>query len=147
MALLRDHLAPQLIGTIRHLSKSIWRDLLFRHATSVASSPALALARSTRPLWDWRCRRDNQPLWLAAGGAERACRSTRRKAAGCICRSGRWWNGRWPRAKPDFWARRSRLASGNWPTTSSGSTRCARRPVRISLMIDANQCFTARPKR
>lgn len=71
MALLRDHLAPQLIGRDPAPIESIWRDLLFStHATSVGVITSLALAAIDTALWDWRCRRDNQPLWLAAGGAQ-----------------------------------------------------------------------------
>ncbi len=69
-ALLRDHLAPRLIGRDPALIESIWRDLMFAtHATTVGAVTSLALAAIDTALWDWRCRRDGQPLWLAAGGA------------------------------------------------------------------------------
>ncbi len=71
VALLRDHLAPQLIGRDPALIEKIWRDLLFStHATSVGAVTSLALAAIDTALWDWRCRRDGQPLWRAAGGAQ-----------------------------------------------------------------------------
>ncbi|MGL6109001.1 MAG: mandelate racemase/muconate lactonizing enzyme family protein, partial [Rubrivivax sp.] len=71
MALLHDHLAPQLIGRDPALIESIWRELMFStHATSVGAITSLALAAIDTALWDWRCRRDGQPLWLAAGGAK-----------------------------------------------------------------------------
>jgi L-alanine-DL-glutamate epimerase-like enolase superfamily enzyme len=70
IALLRDHLAPRLIGRDPAEIESIWRDLLFAtHATSVGAITSLALAAVDTALWDWRCRRDGQPLWKAAGGA------------------------------------------------------------------------------
>ncbi len=71
MALLRDHLAPRLIGRDPAQIEAIWRDLLFAtHATTVGAITSLALAAIDTALWDWRCRRDGQPLWLAAGGAK-----------------------------------------------------------------------------
>ncbi len=70
-ALLRDHLAPRLIGRDPARIESIWRDLMFAtHATTVGAITSLALAAIDTALWDWRCRRDGQPLWLAAGGAK-----------------------------------------------------------------------------
>jgi L-alanine-DL-glutamate epimerase-like enolase superfamily enzyme len=71
LALLREHLAPRLIGRDAGCIESIWRDLLFAtHATSVGAVTSLALAAVDTALWDWRCRRDGQPLWKAAGGAK-----------------------------------------------------------------------------
>jgi L-alanine-DL-glutamate epimerase-like enolase superfamily enzyme len=71
VALLRDHLAPRLIGRDPACIEAIWRDLLFAtHATSVGAITSLALAAIDTALWDWRCRRDGQPLWKAAGGAK-----------------------------------------------------------------------------
>ena len=70
-ALLRDHLAPRLIGQDPSRIESIWRELLYAtHATSVGAITSLALAAVDTALWDWRCRRDDQPLWRAAGGAQ-----------------------------------------------------------------------------
>jgi L-alanine-DL-glutamate epimerase-like enolase superfamily enzyme len=70
-ALLQDHLAPRLVGRDPACIESIWRDLLFAtHATSVGAITSLALAAIDTALWDWRCKRDEQPLWKAAGGAK-----------------------------------------------------------------------------
>ncbi|MBK6853344.1 MAG: mandelate racemase/muconate lactonizing enzyme family protein [Burkholderiales bacterium] len=70
LALLRDHLAPRLLGRDPAHIEAIWHDLLFAtHATSVGAVTSLALAAVDTALWDWRCRRDGQPLWVAAGGA------------------------------------------------------------------------------
>ena len=72
MALLRDHLAPRLLGRDPATIESIWRDLMFAtHATTVGAITSLALAAIDTALWDWRCRRDGQPLWLAAGGSRK----------------------------------------------------------------------------
>jgi L-alanine-DL-glutamate epimerase-like enolase superfamily enzyme len=71
IALLRDHLAPRLIGRDPALIEAIWHDLMFAtHATTVGAITSLALAAIDTALWDWRCRRDGQPLWVAAGGAK-----------------------------------------------------------------------------
>ncbi len=71
VALIADHLAPRLIGRDPACIESIWRDLLFAtHATSVGAITSLALAAIDTALWDWRGRRDGQPLWKAAGGAK-----------------------------------------------------------------------------
>ena len=71
VALLRDHLAPRLLGRDPAEVESIWRDGMFAtHATTVGAITSLALATIDTALWDWRCRRDGQPLWKAAGGAK-----------------------------------------------------------------------------
>src|SRR6266568_8284731 len=71
MALLADHLAPQLIGRDADRVESIWRDLLFHtHATSVGAITSLSLAALDTALWDLRCRRANLPLSVLAGGAK-----------------------------------------------------------------------------
>jgi L-alanine-DL-glutamate epimerase-like enolase superfamily enzyme len=72
VALLRDHLAPKLIGRDPAEIEAIWRDSMFStHATTVGAITSLALAAIDTALWDWRCRRDGQPLWKAAGGAKK----------------------------------------------------------------------------
>ena len=72
VALLRDHLAKRLIGRDPAEIEATWRDLLFAtHATTVGAITSLALAAVDTALWDWRCRRDGQPLWKAAGGARK----------------------------------------------------------------------------
>ena len=71
LALLRDHLAPMLIGRDPALIEQTWRELMFAtHATTVGAITSLALAAIDTALWDWRCRRDGQPLWRAAGGCK-----------------------------------------------------------------------------
>ncbi|MCW5634667.1 MAG: mandelate racemase/muconate lactonizing enzyme family protein [Rubrivivax sp.] len=71
-ALLRDHLAPRLVGREADDIEAIWRDGLFAtHATSVGAITSLALAAIDTALWDRRCRAARLPLWQAAGGAQR----------------------------------------------------------------------------
>ena len=58
MALLRDHLAPKLIGRDPSQLESIWKDLFFQtHATAVGAITSLSLAAIDTALWDLKCRR------------------------------------------------------------------------------------------
>lgn len=73
VALLRDHLAPRLIGRDPALIESIWKDLFFAtHATAVGAITSLALAAIDTALWDLRCLAAGRPLWQEAGGAQAA---------------------------------------------------------------------------
>ena len=69
-SLLRDHLAPRLLGQDADRIEAVWKDLYFHtHATAVGAITSLALAAIDTALWDLRCRRAGLPLWRAAGGA------------------------------------------------------------------------------
>ena len=71
MALLRDTLAPALLGREAGEIEKTWRNLLFlTHATSVGAITSLALAAIDTALWDLRCRRQGEPLSRMAGGAQ-----------------------------------------------------------------------------
>lgn len=71
VALLRDHLAPRLIGRDPQQFEAIWRDLFFHtHATAVGAITSLALAAIDIALWDRNARAVNLPLWRLAGGAQ-----------------------------------------------------------------------------
>jgi len=73
VALLRDHLAPRLIGRDPAEIERLWKDLFFHtHATAVGAITSLALAAVDTALWDLKCRRANEPLWKCAGGAKAA---------------------------------------------------------------------------
>jgi L-alanine-DL-glutamate epimerase-like enolase superfamily enzyme len=70
LAMLSDYLLPKLLGRDARHVEAIWRDLFASsRATSVGAITSLALAAVDTALWDWRCRRTDQPLYLAAGGA------------------------------------------------------------------------------
>jgi L-alanine-DL-glutamate epimerase-like enolase superfamily enzyme len=71
MALLRDHLAPGLVGEDAWQIERLWKKLFFHtHATAVGAITSLALAAIDTALWDLKCRRLGVPLWKAAGGAQ-----------------------------------------------------------------------------
>lgn len=68
-ALIRDHLAPYLIGRDPANVEGIWNGMLFfTHATTVGAITALAMAAIDTALWDMRCRRADLPLHVMAGG-------------------------------------------------------------------------------
>jgi L-alanine-DL-glutamate epimerase-like enolase superfamily enzyme len=144
IALLRDHLAPRLIGRDPALIESVWRDLMFAtHATTVGAISSLALAAIDTALWDWRCRRDGQPLWIAAGGAKRR--------TPVYTTEGGWLHlptetlVRETVAAQAAGFRGAKLKVGK-PRLSEDVARL--RAVReavgdgFELMVDANQCFT-----
>jgi L-alanine-DL-glutamate epimerase-like enolase superfamily enzyme len=71
VALLRDHLAPRLIGQDAFEIERLWKSLFFHtHATAVGAITSLALAAIDTALWDLKCRRLGLPLWKVAGGAQ-----------------------------------------------------------------------------
>ncbi|HTS54284.1 MAG TPA: mandelate racemase/muconate lactonizing enzyme family protein [Burkholderiales bacterium] len=71
-ALLRDHLAPRLLGKDADMVEEIWKDLyFFTHATSVGAITSIALSVVDTALWDRRCRAAALPLHVMAGGAQR----------------------------------------------------------------------------
>ncbi len=144
LALLRDHLAPRLIGCDPARIEAIWRELMFAtHATTVGAISSLALAAIDTALWDWRCRRDGQPLWLAAGGAKPRIPVYTTE-------------GGWLHLSPDELVRETLAAQAagfkgaklkvGKPHVSEDVARL--RAVReavgdgFELMVDANQCFT-----
>lgn len=72
VALIRDHLAPRLIGRDPAMVEEIWRDLHYHtHATAVGAITSLALCAIDTALWDLRGRRAGLPLHVMAGGAQR----------------------------------------------------------------------------
>lgn len=71
VALIRDHLAPRLIGRDPLHVEAIWKDLFFStHSTAVGAITALALATIDTALWDLKCLASGRPLWVEAGGAQ-----------------------------------------------------------------------------
>jgi len=71
VALLRDHLAPQLLRRDASEIERLWKELFFHtHATAVGAITSLSLAAIDTALWDLKCRRAGLPLWQCAGGAQ-----------------------------------------------------------------------------
>jgi len=71
VALLRDHLAPQLLRRDACEIERLWKKLFFHtHATAVGAITSLSLAAIDTALWDLKCRRAGLPLWQCAGGAQ-----------------------------------------------------------------------------
>ena len=69
ISLLKESLAPRLIGREAEEINGIWQDLLFAtHATAVGAVTSLALAAIDTALWDLRCRWAGLPLWKMVGG-------------------------------------------------------------------------------
>ncbi|MBL8324032.1 MAG: mandelate racemase/muconate lactonizing enzyme family protein [Rubrivivax sp.] len=143
-ALLKDHLAPRLIGREAGEVEAIWRDLLFAtHATSVGAVTSLALAAIDTALWDRRCRAAKLPLWQAAGGAQQRIPVYTTE-------------GGWLHLPPDALVsetlaaqaagfRGAKIKVGK-PHLSEDISRLSavRRAVgdAFEIMVDANQCFT-----
>jgi L-alanine-DL-glutamate epimerase-like enolase superfamily enzyme len=72
IAMLRDYMAPWLIGRDAAMIEEIWKGLFFyTHANSVGATASLALAAVDTALWDLRCKRADAPLHVVAGGAQR----------------------------------------------------------------------------
>jgi L-alanine-DL-glutamate epimerase-like enolase superfamily enzyme len=144
VALLKDHLAPRLLGRDPSCIEAIWRELMFAtHATTVGAITSLALAAIDTALWDWRCRRDGQPLWRAAGG--------HRQRTPVYTTEGGWLHlstdalVRETLAAQEAGFRGAKIKVGK-PHVSEDIARlqAVRRAVGngFELMVDANQCFT-----
>jgi len=144
MALLHEHLAPRLIGRDPAMIESIWRELMFStHATTVGAITSLALAAIDTALWDWRCRRDGQPLWLAAGGAKQRIPVYTTE-------------GGWLHLSPDDLVRETlaaQVAGFKGAKLKVGKLHVSEDMARLKavrdavgtgfeIMVDANQCFT-----
>jgi L-alanine-DL-glutamate epimerase-like enolase superfamily enzyme len=143
-ALLRDHLAPRLIGRDPDAIESIGRELLFAtHATHVGAITSLALAAIDTALWDRRCRVAGLPLWLAAGGAQQRIPVYTTE-------------GGWLHLGPDDLVRETlaaRTAGFQGAKIKVGKPHLSEDIARLAavreavgagfeIMVDANQCFT-----
>ena len=144
VALLRDHLAPRLIGRDAAQIEAIWKDLFFaRTRPRSARSPASRSRRSTRRCGTCgasapgcRCGR-----WRAA--RSRGCRSTRPKAAGCIIRPQQLVDEALAAKAQGF--RGAKIKVGK-PSIAEDVARLSavREAVgdAFEIMVDANQAFT-----
>ena len=144
VALLRDYLAPKLIGRDPDCVEAIWKDLFFHtHATAVGAITSLALAAIDTALWDLRCRRAGLPLWKAAGGA--------RPAVPVYTTEGGWLH--LPTESLVAQTLEARAQGFRGAKLKVGKQHLADDVARLAavreavgdafeLMVDANQCFT-----
>ncbi len=144
IALLRDHLCPRLIGRDPSEIEMIWRDLLFAtHATSVGAITSLALAAIDTALWDWRCKRDNQPLWRAAGGAQRSVPVYTTEGGWLHLSPQQLVDEALAAQKAGFKGAKIKVGKPSL-ADDLARLRAVREAVgeRFEIMVDANQCFT-----
>ena len=144
MALLRDHLAPQLPGRDPAHIEAIWRDLKFStNATTVGVITALALAAIDTALWDLKCRKAGLPLHVVAGGAK--------DRVGLYTTEGGWLHIEQAELVDDALA--AQAAGFGGAKVKVGKPHVAQDVDRImavreavgpgwELMVDANQAFT-----
>ena len=144
IALLRDHLAPRLIGREADRIEAIWHDL-FRatHALAIGPVTALAIAPIDVALWDLKGRRAGESLWRMAGG--------HRESIPAYTTDGGWLQFDVPTMVANAQRTRgegfggTKLKVGK-PTLGEDLARI--RAVRnavgddFDLMVDANQCFS-----
>jgi len=144
MALLRDHLAPRLVGADAFDIERLWKSLFFHtHATAVGAITSLALAAIDTALWDLKCRRIGLPLWKAAGGAQ--------PRVPVYTTEGGWLHHSAQQLVDEALAAKSQGFKGakvkvGRPTIAEDVSRLAavREAVGagFELMVDANQAFT-----
>ncbi len=71
LSLLREDLLPVVVREDPRRLEAIWqRAVRATHATSPGVITSLALAAIDVALWDLRCQTREEPLWIAAGGAQ-----------------------------------------------------------------------------
>ncbi|WP_150522446.1 mandelate racemase/muconate lactonizing enzyme family protein [Roseibium sediminis] len=144
VSLLKETLAPKLLGRDAEEINGIWHDLLFTtHATAVGAITSLALATIDTALWDLRCRRAGLPLWKLAGGVK--------KSVPLYSTEGGWLHLSTEALVADAIAMKSRGFSGSKfkigkPSLAEDRTRI--RAVREAvgddylILVDANQAFS-----
>ncbi len=69
LAMLQEDLLPHVLDEDARKIEHLWSKLFWiTHGTAVGAITNLALAAVDTALWDLRCRRSGQPLWIEAGG-------------------------------------------------------------------------------
>jgi L-alanine-DL-glutamate epimerase-like enolase superfamily enzyme len=144
LQLLNSDLLTLLLGEDSSHVERLWQKLFWAtHATAVGAITSLALAAIDTALWDIRCQRARQPLWVQAGGA---CPTvplydteggwlhlgTEELIAGAVRAQDQGWPGvKLKVGKPDLSEDAERLQA----------VRAAVGP-RMHIMVDANQSMT-----
>ena len=144
VALLRDHLAPRLLGQEADRIEAIWQDL-FRatHALAIGPVTSLAIAAIDVALWDLKGKRSGQSLWRMAGGAKQKLPA--------YTTDGGWLQFDVPTMVAN--AERTREQSFRGTKLKVGKPTLAEDLARLravrkalgddfDLMVDANQCFS-----
>ena len=144
VAMLRDYMAPWLLGRDAEMVEEIWKGLFFfTHANSIGTTASLALAAVDIALWDLRCKLARAPLHLVAGGAQRRLPIYNTE--------GGWLNFTTEELVDHaIEAQRARFrgfkVKVGLPHVAEDAARLAavRRKLgpNFEIMIDANQCFT-----
>lgn len=144
MALLRETLAPRLIGQEAENIEAIWHDLLFStHATAVGAITSLALAAIDTALWDLRCKRAALPLYQMLGGAK--------NSVPCYTTEGGWLHIETDELVKDALEAKAKGFAGS--KIKIGKTHLSEDRERLAavraavgpayeIMVDANQSFT-----
>ena len=69
VSILRDELAPRLVGQDPYLLKKIWKEIyLDNHFTGIYGIASQGIAAIEIALWDLICKDCNKPLWKILGG-------------------------------------------------------------------------------
>jgi L-alanine-DL-glutamate epimerase-like enolase superfamily enzyme len=69
LALIRDYLLPKLIGMDSRYVEKVWNDIYYStRATATGAITSLAVAAIDTAIWDLKCKREKEPLSIAAGG-------------------------------------------------------------------------------
>lgn len=69
LALIRDYLLPKLIGMDSRYVEKVWNDIYYStRATATGAITSLAVAAIDTAIWDLKCKREKEPLAIAAGG-------------------------------------------------------------------------------
>jgi L-alanine-DL-glutamate epimerase-like enolase superfamily enzyme len=144
VALLRDHLAPRLIGRNPQQYEAIWRDLFFHtHATAVGAITSLALCAIDTALWDRNSRVAGLPLWQLAGGAQARVPVYTTEGGWLQLETGELVRQAQQARADGFLGAKLKVGKPHVAEDMArlGAVRDAVGPD-FEIMVDANQCFT-----
>ena len=143
MSLLRDHLAPLLIGRDPDCIEAIWRDLVFHtHATHVGAITSLAIAAIDTALWDRRAKVSNLPLWKLLGGARDRIPAYTTEGGWLHLTPGELVENAHSASQSGFFGAKMKIGRST-AAEDREALRAVRAAVgdRFELMVDANQAY------